>query len=271
VPLNNTSGELANGPAADSAGQSWAGRSFEANTNASDDGSAPPALMAALAQFRASDLSAPVRVAAHIAVIEAIRGARFLIPLVAEVGDVGVNAQGLTVDKTQELGIVTVAGPGERLVLPVFTSVGAMAAWRPKARPVPADGTRVALAAAGDGAQWVVIDPGSDTEFVIRRHTVDAIAQSLPWIPSFADPVVIGTFQRSVVGNDDVRSVTLRSGDPDARGRGDELMVELVLTPHLEQEELRHLVNGLSEAWARDQTLAQRVDSLRVQLIPAEN
>lgn len=225
--------------------------------------------MAALEQFRATDPSAPERVVAHIAVIEAIRGARLLIPLVAEAGVVGVNAQGVTVDKTQELGIVTVAGPGERIVLPVFTSVGAMALWRPKARPVPADGTRVALAAAGDGAQWVVVDPGSDTEFVIRRPTVDAIAQSLPWIPSFADPLVIASFQRSVAENDNVQRATLRSGDPDARGGGDELIIELVLTPHLEQDELIHLVSRVSEAWVNDQTIAQRVDSLRVQLIPA--
>ncbi len=255
--------------AADSAGQSWAGRSFEPNTNASDDGSAPPALMAALEHFRATDSETPEHVTAHVAVIEAIRVARFLIPLVAEAGDVGVNAQGLTVDKTQELGIVTVAGPGERTVLPVFTSVGAMATWRPEARPVPADGTRVALAAAGDGAQWVVVDPGSETEFVIRRPTVEAIAQLLPWLPSYADPVVMETFQRSVVGNADVRSMTLRSGDPDARGRGDELTVELVLTPHLEQDDLLILVNGLADVWANESVISERVDSLRVQLIPA--
>ena len=225
--------------------------------------------MAALEHFRATDSETPEHVTAHVAVIEAIRVARFLIPLVAEAGDVGVNAQGLTVDKTQELGIVTVAGPGERTVLPVFTSVGAMATWRPEARPVPADGTRVALAAAGDGAQWVVVDPGSETEFVIRRPTVEAIAQLLPWLPSYADPVVMETFQRSVVGNADVRSMTLRSGDPDARGRGDELTVELVLTPHLEQDDLLILVNGLADVWANESVISERVDSLRVQLIPA--
>jgi hypothetical protein len=42
---------------------------------------------------------------------------------------------------------VTVAAPDGRRVLPVFTSV-AIAAWDPRARPVPADGVRTALSAA---------------------------------------------------------------------------------------------------------------------------
>ena len=39
------------GAAADSAGQPWAGRAFEENSSAEDDGLAPAALMAALAGF----------------------------------------------------------------------------------------------------------------------------------------------------------------------------------------------------------------------------
>ena len=253
---------------ADSAGQSWAGRSFEPNANAGDDGSAPPELLAALETFRQANPLTPERSRALIAVIDVVRTSRFLIPLVADAGDVGVNALGLTVDKTQELGIVTVAGPGERTVLPVFTSVSAMALWRSDARPVPADGTRVALAAAGDGAQWVVIDPGSPTELVIRRPTVDAIAQSLPWVPCQEDPLVIAAFERSVTEQADIRRIVLRGGDPDARGHGDELVVEIVLTPQLEHEDLLLIVNGLADRWATDTVISERVDSLRVQLIP---
>lgn len=253
---------------ADSAGQSWAGRSFEPNPNAGDDGSAPPQLMAALQTFRATPPESPERVTAHIAVVDAIRSSRFLIPLVAEAGDIGVNEAGLTVDKTQELAIVTVVGPGERTVLPVFTSVAAMALWRADARPVPADGVRVALAAAGDGAQWVVIDPGNPTEFVIRRPTVDAIAQSLAWVPSHTDPLVIEAFERSTATQSAVRSVTLRSGDDDARGHSDEVTVELILAPNLDQQDLLIIVNALADSWATEPAISERVDSLRVQLIP---
>ena len=150
---------------ADSAGVPWEGRRFEQNPHSGDDGSADPALLAALTAFRAGEGDA-------VAVVDAYRTARLLIPLVAEKGDEGVGPTGLRVDKTQELSIVTVAGPDGRRVLPVFTSVVTMAAWDPKARPVPADGIRTALAAASDDTDLIVIDPGSATEFVLRRPAV---------------------------------------------------------------------------------------------------
>ena len=50
-------------------------------------------------------------------------------------------------------------------MLPAFSSAAAMAAWDPAARPVPAPARQVALGAAGDGTELVVIDPLSDTEF----------------------------------------------------------------------------------------------------------
>lgn len=96
---------------ADSAGVPWEGRRFEQNPHSGDDGSADPALLAALTAFRAGEGDA-------VAVVDAYRTARLLIPLVAEKGDEGVGPTGLRVDKTQELSIVTVAGPDGRRVLP---------------------------------------------------------------------------------------------------------------------------------------------------------
>jgi hypothetical protein len=227
--------------------------------------------MGALALFRQTAPETAENVVAHIAVIDAIRAARFLIPLVTEAGDIGVTASGLTVDKTQELAIVTVKGPGDRTVLPVFTSVASMAQWRPEARPVPADGIRVALAAAGDGAQWIVIDPGSPTEFVIRRPTVAAIAQSHEWVPPHADPLLAEMFHESVVSQELVRRLGLRAGDPQALGHADELVVELILAPNLSQEDLLGVVTALADIWATKTLISERVDSLRVQLIPDQD
>ena len=92
---------------ADSAGVPWEGRSFHSNPHSDDDGSADPALLAALLAFR--DGSGD-----QTAVIDAYRSARLLIPLVADKGDEGIGAHGLAVDKTQELSIVTVAAPDGR-------------------------------------------------------------------------------------------------------------------------------------------------------------
>ena len=108
-------------PAADSAGVPFAGRAFHENPGADDDGSAPPLLLEAIRRFRAREVGAAE-------VVVAVHGSRLLIPLVAVRGDEGVGAHGQLVDKTQELSIVTVAGPDGRNVLPAFTSVAALSA-----------------------------------------------------------------------------------------------------------------------------------------------
>jgi hypothetical protein len=231
----------------DSAGVPWEGRRFEANPHSGDDGSADPALLAALTAFR--DGSGGL-----VAVIEAYRTARLLIPLVADRGDEGIGAHGLAVDKTQELSIVTVAAPDGRRVLPVFTSVAAMGRWDATARPVPADGVRTAVAASADDTDLIVIDPGSETEFVIRRPAVWAIAQGIGWEPSFASPEVFAGLQESVGGELAVLDLSVEPGDPESRLHGPELVVRL---------------DRLAKRWAADHRVAVLVDSLTVKLVRA--
>ncbi len=250
------------GRPADSAGQPWEGRSFGETAFADDDGSAPPALVEAIERFRS-------RVADEAAVVDAIRSARLLIPLVAQLGESGANDHGVMVDKSAELSIVTVAGPDGRNVLPVFSSVDAMQRWNPNARPVPADGVRVALAAADEGTDLVVLDPTSVTEFVVRRPALWAIAQSHPWSPSYSDPEVAAAFSEGSERERDVVGITTRSGDPDATLRGPEVIVELALRPGLDRARLTALLERLQERWAASELIAARVDSLALRLLPA--
>lgn len=247
-------------PSADSAGVAWEGRRFEPNPHSGDDGSADPALLAALTAFR-SGSGDPVDV------IDAYRAARLLIPLVAEKGEEGVSASGLRVDKTQELSIVTVAAPDGRRVLPVFTSMAAMTQWDAAARPVPADGVRTAVAAAADDTDLIVIDPGSETEFVVRRPAVWAIAQQQPWEPSFRSPEVFTGLHESIGGELAVLDLAVEAGDPQSRGRGPELVVRLELIHGLEQSELDAVLARLARKWAADDRIAVLVDSLTVKLI----
>lgn len=246
----------------DSAGQPWAGRSFETNTNASDDGSAPPELIDAIDRFHAGG-------AGEVEVVDAFRVSRLLIPLVAHAGDEGVNADGLRVDKTQELSIVTVSGPDGRNVLPVFSSVAAMSAWNNAARPVPADGVRVALAAASEQTDVVVLDATSETEFAIRRPALWSIAQAQPWRPSYDDPEVFDAFSRSIGTELGVMRVALNAGDPSARLRAPELEVQLELVAGLSSEELDAILARLAQRWAAEDVIASRVDSLSVRLTAA--
>jgi len=251
---------LAAGTPADSAGQPWEGRHFDDNPFGDDDGSAPPALLGALAAFRAGEVGAE-------AVVDALRSSRLLIPLVAELGDEGESDAGLRVDKTQELSIVTVAGPDGRTVQPVFSSVTAMTAWNPAARPVPADGRRAALAAAWGGTELIVLDPTSETEFVLRRPAVWAVAQGTPWLPSDRDPDVGEAFRASIASELGVHDIALLSGDPQSRLAGEELVVRLALAAGLTREELDAILARLAQRWAADDVIATRVDSLRVQLV----
>lgn len=105
---------------ADSAGQPWQGRSFEANAFADDDGSAPAAFTAVMADFRSHDYLSDERARAHARAIDVIATSRLLAPLVAEAGDIGFTEDGLKVDKTQELSLVYVAGPNGRKRCPSF-------------------------------------------------------------------------------------------------------------------------------------------------------
>lgn len=247
--------------AADSAGQPWEGRHFEPNPNVADDGSAPEAYLRAVAALRAGECSL-------VDVVDVVRACRFLIPLVAVAGETGLTDQGVLVDKTQELSIITVAGPDGRAVLPVFSSVDAMRRWRPDARPVPADAVRVALAAASENTDRVVIDARSpETLLVLPRPAVWAIAQGAPWVPAADDAVVLEAVARPAAQHPEIWAVSLVAADPQGRGEMAEVVVRLGVEPGVAPERLRGIIADLGARWADDATVAERIDSMSVQPI----
>jgi hypothetical protein len=253
--------ELHDGMWSDSAGQPWAGRTLSGNAFALDDGSAPEQLMDTLRRFHRAGLGA-------CEVIDVLRSSRLLIPLVARAGQSETRDDGRIIDVSQELSIVTVAGPDGRDVLPVFSSVAAMRLWNMRARPVPADGVRVAVAAAAEGTDLVVLDPSSSTEFVIRRPALWAMARSLPWRPSYEVMEVVEAFSLSVESELAIVGVELCAGDPRSRLDGPELVVRLQLIAGLTGSDLDAVVARLTQQWAENEVIATYVDSLRVQLVP---
>lgn len=257
---------MAHGHGTDSAGQPWEGRSFTPNANAPDDGSAPPAFLAAMAAFRAGETGLRE-------VVAVVHGCRFLIPLVAVAGEEGLSEEGVRVDKTQELSIITVAGPDGRPILPVFSSVAAMTRWRPDARPVPADARRVALATASEQTDRVVIDPRSDeTEVVLPRPAVWAIARGVEWIPALDDAEVREAIALPAEEHPEIVAVAPIAGDPHARGSGAEVVVRLAVAGGTSPERMREVFAAIGERWSRDATVAERVDSLSIQpvMLPVE-
>ena len=251
----------AGGVPSDSAGQPWAGRSFGDAPASSDDGSAPPDLIAVVAEFRAGR-------ATEADVVDTLRHCRLLIPLVARLGATGEGVGGLVADKSAELSIVTVAGPDGRYVMPVYSSVAAMSAWNSAARPVPADAVRVGLAAASEQTDLVVLDPTTATEFVLRRPAVWALAQQLPWAPSHLDRELTAEFIRLSNAEADVTHVMLAAGDPLSVLAGPELVVTLSVRAGLDAGTLAALLARLQDSWGQSELVATRVDSLAVRVVP---
>jgi hypothetical protein len=246
----------------DSAGVPWEGRELEENRFASDDGSAPKEFLNAIAGFRTG-------VKSQADVVDAIRSARLLVPLLAKLGESEIGANGLKVDKSAELSIVTVKAPDDQDALVVFSSVTSMQRWNPSARPVPTDAIRVCLAAASQLSTRVVIDPGSETQFVIRRPAIARIAQSLDWQPAELNPIVQKVVAESVASEQAVSEFELRSADPEARLAGAELEVAIRLFLGSSPQEVRELLERVSKRWSESEDFAQAVDSVSIKLLPS--
>ena len=147
---------------------------------AGDDGGADPAVAEALAALGTGTGGLD-------GVVAALAGTRVLVPVLAELEvaeTVEVGGHAHTVDKEASAGIVALQAPDGRTALPVFSSVAAMTAWRPEARPVPTEVVRAALSAVSEGWELLVLDAGGPVTALLPRPAVWALAQQQPWHPA---------------------------------------------------------------------------------------
>lgn len=265
---------------ADSAGRPFAGRAFTPSPWSGDDGTASPAFLDAHAAFRSGT-------AGSEAVVDALRSVRLLVPLLAGLAEEGeyerrridnphshgrpaaARRAGTGERGPSELALVTVAGPDGRRVLPAFTSASAMSVWNPQARPVPAPAPQVALGAAADGTELVILDPGSPTQFGLRRSALEALARDVPWVPPWTDPVVVEALGSPAVREPAVVAVSVGTDDPRATLEGAEVRVELTLRAALEPAALDAVLGRIRAAWTADPAVRDHVDSLAVRLLAA--
>ncbi|MEV7454043.1 SseB family protein, partial [Streptomyces nigra] len=115
-----------------------------------DDGTADPRLSAALAAW-AEDRTA------EGPVLEALRDARLLVPVVAVLGEVEEDEKGMRREKTSDMAVPTLKA-GNRTALPAFTSTESLARWDPAARPVAVP-LRSALEAATGATAGLLLQP----------------------------------------------------------------------------------------------------------------
>lgn len=264
------------GGATDSAGRPWSGRDLSGPGNPlhnfnDDDGAADQGYLKAIAALADGTGGEPQ-------VLQALASARVFVPIVAQLGEEAAGANDLTADKQADMALVTLQAPDGRRALPVFTSASALEAWHAEARPVAVYAARAALSAVAEKAQLLVVDPGSEVTFVVRRPGVWALAQQHEWVPSYADPALADLVAEAVGGEPDVLRTALAPGSGIASrtasgrilaggGPGPELRLVLAARDGLSQAELQALAGRLQERLGASKDFAERVDSLEISFV----
>ncbi len=133
-----------------------------------DDGSADPALTAALATYAAGGSLGDVLVV--------LQDARLLVPVVAVLGEVQLDAEGLAHDKTSDMAAVLVTRPDGRRGLLAFSGQESLARWDPAARPVPVAAPLAARAAVQEEVDALVVDVGGPASAAVTGDDLRALA-----------------------------------------------------------------------------------------------
>ena len=278
LPAHITAQLRSAGRETDTGGQPWKGRNLGEGTSQThqyygDDGLTDPDLEQVLAAFEVGE-------ADEAAVVEALREVRIFAPIIAQLSQAHITHDGLVSDKESDMALVSLEAPDGRKALPVFTSVDALIQWHPQARPVAASMRKTALSAVEDDNQLIVVNPGQELTFVVRRPAVWAIAQGEPWVPSYISEEVFSELRRIIAahpalidiqGNvgDGVQTQT-RSGKILAGGgAGPELMIRLFVLPGLTREQLDTVMQDFQQSLAGSDLISHVVDSMQIKLLSA--
>jgi hypothetical protein len=140
---------------------------------AGDTGDGDPALHEALAAYAEE----PRDLEGHLAVFSALRTSRLLVPVVAVLGEVEEDPQGLTHDKTSDMATALLTGADGRQALLAFTGLDTLAAWRPDARPVPVAAPLAAQSALAEGAAALLVDVAGPTPYAVEGDLLEGLAR----------------------------------------------------------------------------------------------
>lgn len=226
---------------------------------AGDDGTADPALAAALAAHASG--TADLR-----AVVDALRVARVMVPVVARLEQAG-EAHGLTVDKEASAGVVALRAPDGRTALPVFSSAASLSRWQADARPVPTEAPRAAASALQEGWELLVLDPAGPVTVVVAHPAVRALATGRPWLPAVTDGAVRADVQQAVA--EALADVPHLRGAHAQAGRTAEVAVVLAVEPGLDRGGLDALLAAVDARLSARELLVDAVDSLELRVVAA--
>ncbi|KQX11213.1 hypothetical protein ASC82_20245 [Streptomyces sp. Root431] len=217
-----------------------------------DDGTADPRLAAALAAW-AEDRTA------HGPVLDALKGARLLVPIVAVLGEVETDENGLRREKTSDMAVPTLTA-GDRRALPAFTSIASLALWDPEARPVAVPLHQALQAAAHEKADTVVLDLAGPVPYQLSGSALLALAEGRSSADPLDDPAVREAVRAAVAAEPAVLRAHLGPGTADGT-------LALVLDRDAAPAEAAQRV---ARVLAADETLRARlVRGLDLALLPA--
>ncbi|MER5362192.1 SseB family protein [Streptomyces sp. NPDC002785] len=218
-----------------------------------DDGTADPALTAALEAWAEDRKSiGPV--------LEALKGARLLVPVVAVLGEVEVDENGLRREKTSDMAVPTLQ-VGDRRALPAFTSTASLARWDPQGRPVAVPLHQALRAAAHEKADTVVLDLAGPVAFELTGSALLALAEGRTSADPLDDPAVTSAVRDAVAAEPAVLRAHLGPGRADGT-------LALVLAPDADPADAARRV---AQRLAADDVLRARlVRGLDLALLPAD-
>lgn len=137
---------------------------------AGDDGSVPDDVAAALAAYSRDPRE-------RGAVLAAVQHARLLVPVVAVLGEVEHDENGLAREKSSDMATVLLRGRDGRQALLGFTGTEALLRWNPEGRPVPVSARDAARAALHDGAEALVLDVAGPLMVAIEGEELRSLAE----------------------------------------------------------------------------------------------
>lgn len=245
----------------DSAGTPWAGRDLKPNPFSGDTGEADQALVDALTAVHAN----PFEPELHSNVIAALREKRVYAPVLPTAVEHTTDEQGLVHDNKSEMAMVRLAATDGRECTPAFTDIPTLTVWHPQARPVPTQAERLGAAAVEEGAQLVVLDPGSDRAFVVRRPALWAWLQGQEWTPAWAHAEVVQAIAEVASGHDWIDSVGVGVGSAQILITGPEVGLTVRVTREPQAQEVQAFNAELSQ---NDQVV-ELVDSLTMSFVRA--
>lgn len=268
------------GSSTDSAGQDWEGRDLSGEGNPlhnfdKDDGKADANVVAALAALRDGS-------AGEGEVHKSLSEARVFVAVVAQLGEEAMTEHGFASDKEADMALVKIKAPDGRMALPIFTTVERLQAWHKEARPVAVYAPRAVLSAVSEECQLLVLDPGSEFTFVLRRPGVWNLAKQIDWIPSYQNQQIANLVQDATEGFGQLQTVKIAPGrgvgsrSKDGQvvlggGPGPELNLQFVFGPGTSENDARETTRAIHGRLSQNTEFAEAVDSLELSLHSAPN